>query len=263
MSELSKNEAVFNEAATQYQRGLNDAGYNYKLKFSPPDQNPKRIHQRSRNITWFNPPFSKNISTNIGKEFFNLLSKCFPPRHILNPIINKNTVKLSYSCLPNMGTVISSKNKKLLLEGQNLPPPCTCEQDQCPVDGKCTQKNVIYQATLEAQNNEIYKYIGLTEKSFFQRWTQHNSSFRVHDPRNSTSLSRKILELQRKHILFDLKWKILDKTTSYTPGSEDCRLCISEIYFIIFFPADASLNSRQEFFNLCRHKSIFKLSNIK
>ena len=114
LSELSKNEDVFNEAAPQYQNALKNSGYNFELKFNPPTQNSRRNKPRSRNIVWFNPPFSKNIATNIGQEFFKLLERCFPPDHILRPIINKNTVKLSYSCLPNMGDVMNSKNKSLI-----------------------------------------------------------------------------------------------------------------------------------------------------
>ena len=158
-----------------------------------------------------------------------------------------------------MGSIISSKNKQLLQGEQNLQPPCICTPGECPVDGNCTQKEVIYQATVETQNQEIFKYIGLTEKPFKERFIKHESSFRVHDPRNATSLSKKILELQRKHILFEVEWEILQKSKSYSAGAQECRLCINEIYHIL--TADNILNSRNEFFNKCRHKNKFKLSS--
>ncbi|GFR95440.1 hypothetical protein ElyMa_000944200 [Elysia marginata] len=56
----------------------------------------KTTNRRKRRITWFNPPYSKNVSSNIGKKSFNLLNSCFPPNHKLHKVINKNTVKLSY-----------------------------------------------------------------------------------------------------------------------------------------------------------------------
>ena len=34
--------------------------------------------KRNRNIIWFNPPFSKNVATKIGRYFLNLLGKHFP-----------------------------------------------------------------------------------------------------------------------------------------------------------------------------------------
>ena len=37
-------------------------------------------------ITYFNPPFSENVKTNIGKEFLKLVSKHFPPDHKLHPL---------------------------------------------------------------------------------------------------------------------------------------------------------------------------------
>ena len=101
----------------------------------------------------------------------------------------------------------------------------------------------------------------MTEKSFKERHIKHESSFRVDDPKNSTSLSKKVLELQRKHILFDIKWEILQNSKSYRAGAEECRLCINEIYYILTSPADSILNSRNEFFNKCRHKNKFKLSS--
>ena len=94
-------------------------------------------------------------------------------------------------------------------------------------------KNVIYQASLRFENQgneETHSYIGLTEKPFSQRLAQHISSFRTHDPRNATCLSKKVLQLQRNHILFEASWKILQSASSYKPGGKECRLCLTEIY---------------------------------
>ena len=102
-----------------------------------------------------------------------------------------------------MDKLFSNKNKQLLQGGQNMPTPCTCLPGECPLNGECVLDNVIYHAKLETQNQEVYEYIGLTEKTFIDRYRKHTSSFRVHDPRNATSLSKKVLELQRKHVLFD------------------------------------------------------------
>ena len=262
LSELSKSQELFDDAAKEYQTALNNSGYNFKMNFDPPTGEPKRKKSRRRNITWFNPPYSKNVDTNLGKEFFKVIDKCFPPGHVLHPVINRNTVKLSYSCLPNMGTIIDNKNKQLLKGGAQNAPPCDCLPDECPVEGKCKMSGIIYQAKIDTQNSESHSYIGLSEHSFIQRYSKHLSSFRIHDPRNSTSLSKKVLELQRKHILFDISWKILQSASPYKSGSSECRLCISEIFYILFHPADATLNSRQEFSNKCRHQNKFKLCNI-
>ena len=36
------------------------------------------LKYRKRNIIWFNPPYSMNVQTNIGREFLNLVGKHFP-----------------------------------------------------------------------------------------------------------------------------------------------------------------------------------------
>ena len=65
------------------------------------------------NIIWFNPPFSESVTTNNGKKFFSQLAKHFPPSNRLYKIINKQNVKLSYSCLTNMQGFIANCNKRL------------------------------------------------------------------------------------------------------------------------------------------------------
>ena len=142
-----------------------------------------------------------------------------------------------------------------------MPLPCNCDDGECPVEGRCKVKGVIYQASVHTQNQETFKYIGLTEKELIQQIQKHNSSFRRHDPRNSTSLSKKVLELQRNHVLFEVKWKILEVASPYSAGRSQCRLCNTEIYYILFKPDDSNLNSRQELSNKCRHQNKLKLRN--
>ena len=40
-------------------------------------------NKRSRNITWFNPPYSANVVTSIGAKFLKILDTCFPTTHSL------------------------------------------------------------------------------------------------------------------------------------------------------------------------------------
>ena len=55
-----------------------------------------------------------NVATNVGRDFLQLMDKHFPPEHILHSTINRQTVKVSYRCLPNMGAHIARHNAKLL-----------------------------------------------------------------------------------------------------------------------------------------------------
>ena len=94
LSEISSDEEAFNEAAPPYQEALQKSGYLYTLKFTPAQQqSPESTtnkRKRQRDIIWFNPPFSKNVQTNIGREFLNLIENCFPPKHKLRKLFNKN-----------------------------------------------------------------------------------------------------------------------------------------------------------------------------
>lgn len=59
-------------------------------------------------------------------------------------------LKISYSCVYNVEKIISSHNSKLLnklqwSEVQDINPAM---QAECPVDGKCMSKNVVYETTI-------------------------------------------------------------------------------------------------------------------
>ena len=62
-----------------------------------------QARKRKRAIIWYNLPYSMNAETNIGKAFFKLLQKHFPPTYSMYTIFNKNKTKISYDCFPNMG----------------------------------------------------------------------------------------------------------------------------------------------------------------
>ena len=72
--ENSSNEEVFNSVKQEYEMALKKSGYNSNLKYI--NQNKQRsTNKRSRNIIWFNPPFSQTVKTNVAKKFFHLLDK--------------------------------------------------------------------------------------------------------------------------------------------------------------------------------------------
>ena len=119
LSSISSNEEVFDLAKHPYQEALAKSGYDFNLKFKPQVSNGNKPANRRRQITWFNPPFSSNVQTNIGEKFLKLIDKCFPQNHPLRKVINRNTVKVSYKCMPNMK--ISKHNHKVKKEVENSP----------------------------------------------------------------------------------------------------------------------------------------------
>ena len=111
LTSISSSQKVFDDAIPPYQGALDVSGYNHKLTYNP---QPKRNRNRQRKIIWYNPPWNANVKTNLGRKFLNIIDRCFPNGHPLHKIFNKHTLKFSYSCMPNIKSIISSHNKALL-----------------------------------------------------------------------------------------------------------------------------------------------------
>ena len=62
LSKLSSNEKIFNDSIPIYQEALIKAGYNHKLTYQKHDQKKDNSQQCKRQIIWFNPPYSKNVT---------------------------------------------------------------------------------------------------------------------------------------------------------------------------------------------------------
>ena len=81
IDKLSSDNNVFENSKDIY-NALFNSGFKQKIKFDPNfGNNNSQNKNRKRNIIWFNPPYSNNISTNIGKIFLTILDKHFPKSH--------------------------------------------------------------------------------------------------------------------------------------------------------------------------------------
>ena len=89
LTAISSSKEIFDESIAPYQKALTESGYNYKLTYNPPqEQAQKNKRKRTRNITWYNPPFNSNIKTNLGRKFLHIVDRCFPKHHPLHKIFN-------------------------------------------------------------------------------------------------------------------------------------------------------------------------------
>ena len=98
---LSSSKQIFDEAALHYQEALTNSGYGYKLSFEESSDQSDVSNERSsrkRKIIWFDPPFSKNVCTNVAKHFLDLIDKHCHVTHKFNKLFNGNNLKVSYSC---------------------------------------------------------------------------------------------------------------------------------------------------------------------
>ena len=184
-------------------------------QFSPHRSNNCNKKKRKQKIIWFNQSFNENVATNIGKEFFFLLSKHFPPNNIYHKIFNKRNVKLSYSCVPNMGSIIAQHNKRVLNRlslTDTETPPCNCRNKRvCPLGGKCRIKCVIYKASICIPNGKTMSNYCCFETDFNALYYNHKQSFKTSSKRNQTELSNLVWRLRDEGHISVIKWSIVCK----------------------------------------------------
>ena len=186
---LSRTKEIFYAEKVVYEEALKKSGHKVKLEYKPPGElKPKK--RVKKHVTWFNPPFSKNVATNIGAKFLQLVDVHFPRGSTLHKVCNRNTLKVSYSTTKNMKKHIASHNPKVLKEhqeqkealtaarkGQKVQKKlCNCRKpEDCPVEGRCLEESLVYDANVHSKYG-TKTYHGLTERSFKQRYTEHKQS---------------------------------------------------------------------------------------
>ena len=130
---------------------------------------PGRRKTQKRNIIWFNPPFSQSVLTNVAKTFFQLVTKYFPRTHKLHKIFNRNTVKVSYSCMNNMSKIIKGHSDQR--------PKCNYRKKaECPMEGNCLVNDVVYKCDITRPLPKKV-YLGLAEGEWKSRFFNHKLSF--------------------------------------------------------------------------------------
>ena len=253
---ISSTREAFERATPEYQRALNKSRYTQQLQYQTgqiaDDQPRTKPPARHRKITWYNPPYSQNVATNVGRKFLNIAKESFKEGHPLN-----------YSCMPKLASKFTSHNKSALEKTiQSTEKLCNCRtQSKCPLNGKCLTTNVVYQATVESDRNTD-TYIGLTADTFKTRYNNHTASFRTETKRNATELSKHIWALQDRKLTYKLTWKIVAHATPYSNTTKRCNLCLTKKYFILCKPQTCTLNRRNELASACRHTRKFLLKHV-
>ena len=270
ISKLSSDQPTFNNAAPTYNDALKNSGFTTNIE-SIPDKEPNppasQTRNRSRKIIWFNPPYSRNVKANVGQKFFQLIEKHFPASNKLHKIFNRNTLKVSYSCMENMKNVVNKHNTRILNRNkENINDNrCNCRsKETCPLFGNCMTPNVIYKSEVsqpESQDNKFY--IGMTVHLFKSRYNNHMKSFRDQKYSNETVLSTYIWKLKNEGKNFSVKWSIVKRAQGHKSGANRCNLCLEEKLCIMKAERKDLLNKRTEIFSKCRHRNKFLINKFK
>ena len=275
LTDISSDETIFLQAAPIYNSALKDSGYSESVSFLADRKDPRRRgtsggRRRVRKVIWFNPPFSKNVKSRIGKQFLGLISRHFPKGSKLHKIFNRQTVKVSYSCMPNVASIIKSHNNRVLRSDSSSAQTgragrrCNCRnRSQCPLNGECLTSSIVYKAIVRAPGSPAFKeYIGLTEGPFKQRYNNHLTSFRHERHSDATELSKHIWELKRMGTDFTITWSVCRRAPAYSSLSKSCQLCLTEKLCIIAADKRTLLNKRPELISTCRHRRKHLLCNF-
>ena len=281
ISGLCSSQEMFNKHAPFYNKALRNSGYMQDIKFIEQNEQKQAETRKSRHKEkiWYNPPWNKAVSTNVGKKFLQLVDKHFPKGSKWRSLFNRSTVKISYCCSRNMAAYISGKNKKLLRDIQGEAKderPCPSNDDPCPLSGKysdkCRTKSVVYQAIISSEEKS-WNYIGLTSRTFHDRWREHKNDMRNKE-RPGTALSAKIWSLKEAGAPYKIRTEIIQESFTYKTGDSQCDLCLTEKTCIALhdkapkklleLPVGCKpLNIRTEIMNGCRHKIEYKLIGRK
>ena len=222
--------------------------------------------RKRESIIGFNTVFSENVATNIGKEFLFLLSKHFLSNNKYHKIFNKENVKLCYSCVPNMGDIIAQHIKQVLKRFSSADtetPPCNChKKHDCPLEGKCCTKCVIYKSSVCTPNVKTISYYGCCVTDFKARYYNHKKSFKISFKRHQKELSKLVWQLKDEGHILVIKWSIVCKAKPYSSGAIYCQLCLAEKLAILRADSDTTLNKRSELLAKCRRSNKYKLIKI-
>ena len=197
-----------------YKEVISKCAFNDDIIYTPliESNNPKRQNTRKRKITWFNPPYSMNVETNIGKIFLKLEKKHFPRNRSFHKIFNKNNVNISHSCVRNINSIIESHNKF------NLRPKAkgyccnSSNKESCSLQNQCLTPKVIYEATVvKNSDDEKCVYFGASDTAFKKRYRNHTRDFNQDRYTKCTELSKYICQLNRNKKVPSFEWKNVRK----------------------------------------------------
>ena len=84
--------------------------------------------KRGRKIIHFYPSFSNNVKPKLGKEFLKFVNMHFQKNNKINKIFNKTTIKLSYSFIPNIESIMNCYNRRVLKTNNEYFKLCNCKK---------------------------------------------------------------------------------------------------------------------------------------
>ena len=261
MTNLSKSKREFDFIKNTYQDALTDSNYSYELNYHTEKNTYRKTERkRRRKIIYFQPPFSLNVVTPIGRKFLTLVKKTFNPNHPLYKFLNPKCIKISYCCLPNVKNEITSINRKVRgnTEANTIAQSlCNCrgrikDPSVCPLKGECKTEQLVYRADVESGGKNMV-YVGSTANSFKERYRNHKYSLTHRKGGAPTALSTYFWLEKDKGNDPKITWSIVRKVHGKYTRKNGCPLCNRERLEIARVNKNKTLNKRNELKSNCPH----------
>ena len=213
ISDLSRNKKEFDKVKFLHETALKESRHISSMSFNNSNnQNARR--NRNRKVIYLNPP-NQNVKTNIGKLFIKLVRKPFPENNKCHEIFNLNTLKLSYCCTTNVGSIIKQHNSEVLKKINDNNHKCNCRsKPNCPLNGECLTQCLAYKVTSRPSSN-CFVYYGTSEREFKTQHRNHTKSFRNRECMNETELSKHVWNLKDHGFGNNLSCEIHKKASPY------------------------------------------------
>ena len=121
---------------------------------------------------------------------------------------------------------------------------------------------VVYKATL-IENGEVNtgNYIGGTSQELKGRVSFHNSCMTRENLEKHSELSKEAHKRRREGRTFTVRWEILERSAKIAPGQAFCRLCVAEMFWILFKRDEKTLNNLR--MERCKHINSIFLKNYE
>ena len=176
-----------------------------------------------------------------------LTDKDFRPLRKLHKLFNRNNVKISYSCLPNIKLITNAHNRKTLYPSSTIGrKTCNCINiPQCPLQQKCLSNNILYQANITpiGENSETRVYY---ETKFKLKFENHKKSFNHRNCKSDTELSNEFWKISGKKRSANITWEILGRHQAYNLTSIRFSLCLNVKLKIALHRNNNMVNKRTE-----------------
>ena len=127
---------------------------------------------------------------------------------------------------------------------------CNCKTKvNCPVNGLCNLKNIVYQAIIFIKENIKDKktYTGILSVRWKLRYSNHIDSFYHEHLCNQTALSKHFWKLKNKGLTPEILWRLLKRSSTLSCFDGRCNLCLEEKIQIILYSDPGNLLNQMWF----------------